>query len=66
MQTTRIEKQFALDTNVLIYLEGNDPVKRKIAESLLSLDPVIPSQIISGFISFIDCPLVQARLLRLI
>jgi predicted nucleic acid-binding protein len=51
MQTTMIEKQIALDTNVLIYLEGNDTVKRKIAESLLSLDPVIPSQVISEFIN---------------
>ncbi|MDR2691934.1 MAG: PIN domain-containing protein [Dysgonamonadaceae bacterium] len=46
-----IEKQFALDTNILIYLEGNDPAKRKIAESLLSLDPVIPSQVIFEFIN---------------
>jgi predicted nucleic acid-binding protein len=51
MQTTMIEKQIALDTNVLIYLEGNDTVKRKIAESLLSFDPVIPSQVISEFIN---------------
>jgi predicted nucleic acid-binding protein len=42
---------FALDTNILIYLEGNDISKRKIAETLLSSDPVIPAQVIAEFIN---------------
>ena len=46
-----INVPFALDTNVLIYLEGNDISKRKIAEVLLSYDPVIPAQVISEFIN---------------
>jgi len=44
---------FAVDTNVLIYLEGNDVVKRRIAETLLSDNPVISSQVISEFINVI-------------
>jgi len=44
-------KQFALDTNILIYLEGNDTVKRNISENLLSLAPVIPSQVVSEFLN---------------
>ena len=51
--TTMINEIFALDTNILIYLEGNDAFKRKIAEDLLSYDPVIPSQVISEFINVI-------------
>ena len=50
---TTINEQFALDTNILIYLEGNDISKRKIAEILLSYDPVIPAQVISEFINVI-------------
>ena len=50
-QTTTILEPFALDTNILIFLEGNDVSKRKIAETLLSFDPVIPSQVISEFIN---------------
>ena len=41
----------ALDTNILIFLQGNDATKRKIAETLLSCDPVIPSQVISEFMN---------------
>ena len=44
-------KQFALDTNILIYLEGNDTVKRSISENLLSFAPVIPSQVVSEFLN---------------
>jgi len=51
MQTTTILEPFALDTNVLIYLEGDDIIKRKIAETLLSYNPVIPSQVITEFIN---------------
>jgi predicted nucleic acid-binding protein len=51
--TTTIEEVFALDTNILVYLEGNDVSKRKIAEILLSYDPVIPAQVISEFINVI-------------
>jgi predicted nucleic acid-binding protein len=51
--TTTIKGLFALDTNVLIYLEGDDASKRKIAEVLLSFDPVIPSQVITEFINVI-------------
>ena len=50
-QTTTILEPFALDTNVLIYLEGDDISKRKIAETLLSYSPVIPSQVITEFIN---------------
>ena len=50
-QITMINERFALDTNILIYLEGNDITKRKIAEILLSYDPVIPAQVISEFIN---------------
>ena len=46
-----MNESFALDTNILIYLEGNDASKRKIAEILLSCDPVIPAQVISEFIN---------------
>ena len=52
-QTTTINETFALDTNILVYLEGNDILKRKIAEDLLSLDPIIPSQVISEFMNVI-------------
>lgn len=44
-------KYFALDTNILIYLEGTDRNKRQTAESLLSFNPVIPSQVVSEFIN---------------
>jgi len=44
-------KRFALDTNILIYLEGNDSVKRSISEDLLSLAPVIPSQVVTEFLN---------------
>lgn len=50
---TTIHKSFAMDTNVLVYLESNDISKRKIAETLLSYDPVIPAQVISEFINVI-------------
>jgi len=46
-----MNKRFALDTNVLIYLEGNDIVKREIAENLLSYLPVISSQVITEFMN---------------
>ncbi len=46
-----MNKPFALDTNILIYLEGNDISKRRTAEVLLSYDPVIPVQVISEFIN---------------
>jgi predicted nucleic acid-binding protein len=49
--TTTINEPFALDTNILIYLEGNDVSKRKVAEILLSYDPVIPVQVILEFIN---------------
>jgi predicted nucleic acid-binding protein len=48
-----IESLFALDTNILIYLEGNDIHKRRVAEELLSNNPVISSQVISEFINVI-------------
>ena len=51
--TTTICEPFALDTNILIYLEGNDVSKRETAEILLSYDPVIPAQVISEFINVI-------------
>ena len=51
--TTTIREPFALDTNILVYLEGSDVSKRKIAEILLSYDPVIPAQVISEFINVI-------------
>ena len=44
-------KQFALDTNILIYLEGSDAVKRSISENLLSCAPVIPSQVVTEFLN---------------
>jgi predicted nucleic acid-binding protein len=44
-------KRFALDTNILIYLGGNDAVKRSISEDLLSLAPVIPSQVVTEFLN---------------
>jgi len=49
--TTTISEPFALDTNILIFLEGSDVSKRKIAETLLSYDPVIPAQVVSEFIN---------------
>jgi len=51
--TTTINETFALDTNVLVHLEGNDASKRNIAEILLSYDPVVPAQVISEFINVI-------------
>ena len=48
---TATNEPFALDTNILIYLEGNDVSKRKIAEVLLSCDPVVPAQVIAEFIN---------------
>jgi predicted nucleic acid-binding protein len=45
------EHLFAVDTNILIYLEGNDTHKRRVAEELLSDNPVISSQVISEFIN---------------
>ena len=51
MQTTSIIEPFALDTNILIHLEGNDVSKRKIAETLMSCDPVIPAQVVMEFIN---------------
>jgi predicted nucleic acid-binding protein len=42
---------FALDTNVLVYLGGNDAAKRKVAETLLSCDPIIPAQVVSEYIN---------------
>ena len=48
-----MNEPFALDTNVLIYLEGNDVSKRETAEILLSNDPVIPIQVILEFINVI-------------
>ena len=42
-------KRFALDTNILIYLEGNDAAKRSVSEDLLSFAPVIPSQVVTEF-----------------
>ena len=50
-QTTTTPEIFALDTNILIYLEGNDISKRRIAEILLSCDPVISAQVIAEFIN---------------
>jgi len=50
-QTIMTNKQFALDTNILIYLEGNDAVKRRISEDLLSFAPVIPSQVVTEFLN---------------
>ena len=50
-QIIMTDKRFALDTNVLIYLEGNDAAKRGIAEDLLSLAPVIPSQVVTEFLN---------------
>jgi uncharacterized protein (TIGR02145 family) len=44
-------KRFALDTNILIYLEGNDAAKRSISEDLLSFAPVIPSQVVTEFLN---------------
>ena len=52
-RTITINETYALDTNILVYLEGNDVFKRKIAEDLLSYDPIIPSQVISEFINVI-------------
>ena len=49
--TTTILEPFALDTNILIYLEGNNAFKREIAETLLSCDPVVPAQVITEFIN---------------
>ena len=51
MQIIMADKKYALDTNILIYLEGNNFDKRKTAELLLSYDPVIPTQVISEFIN---------------
>jgi predicted nucleic acid-binding protein len=45
------DRLFAIDTNVLIYLEGNDTAKRKIAEMLLSCNPLVSPQVISEFIN---------------
>ena len=42
---------FALDTNILIHLGGNDISKRKTAEILLSCDPVIPAQVVMEYIN---------------
>jgi predicted nucleic acid-binding protein len=50
-QIAMMNELFALDTNVLIYLEGNDISKRHIAETLLSYNPVISPQVISEFIN---------------
>ena len=46
-----MNERFALDTNILIYLEGNDVVKRSISENLLSCAPVIPSQVVTEFLN---------------
>ena len=35
----------------MIYLEGNDAVKRSISEDLLSFAPVIPSQVVTEFLN---------------
>ncbi|MDR1746648.1 MAG: PIN domain-containing protein [Tannerella sp.] len=48
---TMNEESFALDTNILIYMESDDLHKRSIAETLLSFNPVISSQVISEFIN---------------
>ena len=50
-QTILMHDPFALDTNILIHLGGNDISKRKIAEILMSCDPVIPSQVVMEFIN---------------
>jgi predicted nucleic acid-binding protein len=50
-QMSMIDQLFAIDTNVLIYLEGNNTAKRQIAEMLLSCNPVISPQVISEFIN---------------
>ena len=50
-QTTLIIEPFALDTNILIHLGGNDVSKRNIAEILMSCDPVIPAQVVMEFIN---------------
>ena len=49
--TSIIEPSFALDTNILIHLQGNDASKRKIAETLMSCDPIIPAQVVMEFIN---------------
>jgi predicted nucleic acid-binding protein len=53
MRQITMADKYALDTNILIYLEGNDFDKRKTAELLLSYDPVIPTQVVSEFINVI-------------
>ena len=50
-QIIMTNKRFALDTNVLIYLEGNDAEKRSISEDLLSYAPIIPSQVVTEFLN---------------
>ena len=50
-QTTTMNDNFALDTNVLVYLEGTDVSKRNTAEILLSYNPVIPVQVVLEFIN---------------
>jgi len=45
------KSSFALDTNVLIYLESSDIHKRTIAETLLSCSPVISAQVVCEFIN---------------
>ncbi len=55
---TSINK-IALDTNILIYLYGENEEKRSISELLLAENPLIASQVVSEFIN------VSKRLLKL-
>ena len=51
---------FALDTNVLLYLyDSSDQAKRHVSESIIALNPIISTQVVSEFIN------VTKRLMKL-
>ena len=50
-QIIMTNERFALDTNILIYMEGNNVAKRSVSEDLLSFAPVIPSQVVTEFLN---------------
>ena len=52
MKQTIMIKQYAIDTNVLIYCHSNnDTKKQQIALGILDLSPIISSQVISEYMN---------------
>lgn len=47
-----MKTNFALDTNILLYLyDANDHSKRHVSESIVALNPIISTQVVSEFIN---------------